>query len=281
MISHMQIVTPAYFATMGIPVVRGRALDPADRGDAPPVAVVSQSTARRFWPNGDAIGQRIGYPYDSPWITIVGIVPDTKQDSLRDTSSASLYVPWAQAYRRFTGELWLVTRSTGDPSSTATAIRGLANDLDRSVPVSDVRAMSAVVSESVNASRFTTLLVGAFALLALTLGAVGIYGVMSYLVGERTREIGIRIALGATRGSVLRLVLRRAMWLAGAGAAIGIVCALVATRALRQWLYGVSATDPLTFVLVPALFLGVGVLASSAPAFRATRADPVSALREE
>jgi putative ABC transport system permease protein len=281
MISHMQIVTPGYFATMGIPVVRGRALDATDRGDAPPVAVVSQSTARRFWPNGDAIGQRIGYPYDSPWITIVGIVPDTKQDSLRDTSSASLYVPWAQAYRRFTGELWLVARATSDPSSTGTAIRGLAHDLDRSVPVSDVRTMGAVVSESVNASRFTTLLVGAFALLALTLGAVGIYGVMSYLVGERTREIGIRIALGATRGSVFRLVLRRALWLAGAGAAIGIVGALVATRALRQWLYGVSATDPLTFVLVPALFLGVGVLASGAPAFRATRADPVSALREE
>ena len=281
MISHMQIVTPGYFATMGIPVVRGRPFDARDDMNAPPVAVVSQSVARRFWPNRDAIGQRIGYPYASPWITIVGVVPDTKQDSLRDTSSASMYVPWAQAYGRFTGELWLVTRATGDPAASATAIRGLVHELDRAVPVSDVRTMGAVISDSVSASRFTTLLVAAFAALALTLGAVGIYGVMSYVVGERTREIGIRIALGATRTSVMALVVRRGLWLAGTGAAIGIFGALLAARLLRQWLYGVSTTDPLTFILVPPLFLAVGLLASSAPAFRATRADPVSALRDE
>jgi predicted permease len=281
MIDHMQIVTPGYFATMGVRVTRGRAFDDRDRGNAPWVAVVSQSVARRFWPGGDAIGQRIGYPYASPWITIVGIVPDTKQDSLRDTSSASMYVPWAQASRRFTGELWLVARTAGDPAASGLAIRSLVHEIDRAVPVSDVRTMDGVISDSVTKSRFTTLLVAAFALLALALGAVGIYGVMSYLVGERRREMGIRIALGASRASVMRLVLRRAAWLAGAGAAIGLCGAMVVTRSLRQWLYGVSAIDPMTFLLVPILFLAVAALASSVPALRATRADPASTLREE
>jgi predicted lysophospholipase L1 biosynthesis ABC-type transport system permease subunit len=242
---------------------------------------VSQSLAKRFWTNGDAIGQRVGFPYASPWITIVGIVPDTKQDSLRDTSSATLYIPWAQASRRFNGELWLVARTTGDPAASGATIRRLVHDVDRTMPVSDVRTMDAVISDSVTKSRFTTLLVAAFALLALALGAVGIYGVMSYLVGERRREMGIRIALGASRASVMQLVLLRAAWLAGVGAAIGIAGAMVATRSLRQWLYGVSATDPATFLLVPVLFLAVAALASSAPALRATRADPAGTLREE
>jgi len=242
---------------------------------------VSQSVARRFWPNGDAIGQRIGFPYDSPWMTIVGIVPDTKQDSLRDTTSASMYVPWSQASRRFTGELWLVARTTGDPAAFGATLRRVVHDIDRAMPVSDVRTMDAVISDSVIKSRFTTLLVAAFALLALALGAVGIYGVMSYLVGERRREMGIRIALGASRASVMRLVLRRAVWLASIGAAIGIAGAIVATRSLRQWLYGVSPMDPVTLLIVPILFLAVAGLASSAPAMRATRADPASALREE
>jgi predicted permease len=281
MIEHMQIVTPGYFAAMGIRVKRGRGFDDRDRAGAPWVTVVSESVARRFWPRGDAIGHRIGFPYASPWITIVGIVPDTKQDSLRDTTSASMYVPWAQASGRFTGELWLVVRTSGDPAATGASIRGLVHDIDRAMPVSDVRTMDAVVAKSVTDTRFTTLLVAAFALLALTLGAVGIYGVMSYLVGERRREMGIRIALGATRASVMRLVLRRAAWLAAVGAAVGLVGAMIATRSLRQWLYGVSPMDPVTFLSVPVLFLAVAALASSAPALRATRADPASALREE
>jgi putative ABC transport system permease protein len=281
MIEHMQIVTPGYLGAMGIPLIRGRAFDDDDRPNAPPVAVVSQSVARRFWPNADAIGQRIGYPYASPWITIVGVVLDTKQDSLRDTASASVYVPWAQASRRFTGEMWLVARTAGDPAVTGAAVRGIVHDLDASVAVSDVRSMDAVISDSVSRSRFTTLLVAAFALLAVALGAVGIYGVMSYLVGERRGEMGIRMALGASRAGVMRLVLRRAVWLAAIGAAIGVTGAMIATRALRQWLYGVSPTDPATFLFVPFFFLAVAALASSAPALRATRADPASTLRAE
>ena len=281
MIEHMQIVTPGYLETMGVPLIRGRTFDDDDRANAPPVAVVSQSVARRFWPNADAIGQRIGYPYASPWITIVGIVADTKQDSLRDTASASVYVPWAQASRRFTGETWLVARTSGDPAATGAAVRRLVHDLDASVAVSDVRSMDAVISDSVSKSRFTTLLVAAFALLAVALGAVGIYGVMSYLVGERRGEMGIRMALGASRAGVMRLVLRRAVSLAAVGAAIGVIGAIGASGALRQWLYGVSPTDSATFLFVPLFFLAVAALASSAPALRATRADPASTLRAE
>ncbi|HEY2896391.1 MAG TPA: ABC transporter permease, partial [Gemmatimonadaceae bacterium] len=281
MIEHMQIVTPGYFGTMGIRLIRGRAFDDGDRMNAPPVAIVSQSVARRFWPNADAMGQRIGYPYASPWITIVGIVSDTKQDSLRDTASASIYVPWAQASGRFTGDLWLVARTAGDPAVTGAAVRTLVRALDPSIPVSDVRSMDAVISDSMTKTRFTAGLVVAFALLALALGAVGIYGVMSYLVGERRSEMGIRMALGSSRSGVMRLVLRRAVWLAGIGAAIGMVGAMLASRTLRQWLYGVSPLDPATFLFVPVLFLAIAALASSAPALRATRADPASALRAE
>ncbi|HTJ24219.1 MAG TPA: ABC transporter permease [Gemmatimonadaceae bacterium] len=280
-IDHLQTITPEYFAAMSIPMTRGRAFTAADRADQLPVAVVSRSFERRFWPNESAIGKRIGYPFQSPWMTIVGVVPDTRQDSLRDTTGTSIYVPWAQRSRMSSSELWLVARTAGDPRAAAGAIRKLVRDIDRSVPVSDVRSMDAVVSDSVNESRFTMLLVSTFAGLALLLGAVGIYGVMSYLVGQRTREMGIRLALGAAPERVIGLVLWRAARLAAVGTGLGVVGALFATRSLRQMLYGVSATDPLTLVAAPVLFLCVAALASYAPAVRATRADLMQALRTE
>jgi predicted permease len=280
-IGHFQQVTPGYFATMGIPVRRGRDFTELDRDGQDPVAIISESVARKFWPNEDAIGKRIGYPYPSPWMTIVGIVPDTKQDSLRDTSSTSIYAPWAQRTRMTTTELWVVARTTGDPASVGRAIRAIVHDVDRSVPVSDVRTMGAVISESVRTTRFVTVLVASFATLALLLGAVGIYGVMSYLVSERTQEMGIRLALGASRRAVIGLVVRRATTLSAIGAVIGVAASLAATRSLRQLLYGISATDPLTLVTVPLLFLAVAALASYAPALRATRVDPARTLRAE
>jgi putative ABC transport system permease protein len=274
------MVTARYFETMGIPV-RGRAFTEGDRPGQIPVAVVSESVAQRFWPNGDAVGKRIGYPYPSPWLTIVGVVPDTKQDSLSDTTSMSMYVPWQQRSRMSGGEMWVVARSDGDPSALGGTIRRLTHEVDRSVPVSDVRTMDAVISGSLQRARFTMLLVGAFAAAALLLGAVGIYGVMSYIVGQRTQELGVRLALGAPPFGVMALVVGRAAKLALAGAVIGLLAALFGTKALGTLLYGISATDPLTFVAVPALFLVVAVLASYAPAIRATRADPVKALRAD
>ena len=280
-IGHWQSVTPAYFGTMGIPLLRGRAFTDGDRSDAAPVAIVSQSLAHRFWPDEDAIGKRVGYPYESPWMTIVGIVPDTKQDSLRDTLSTSIYTPWGQRSRMSGAEMWLVVRSAGDPASVTAAIRRIVTETDRTVPVSDVRTMSAVLDRSLSTTRFTMTLVAAFAVLALVLGAVGIYGVMSYLVSQRTREMGIRVALGATRSGVVGLVVGRAVRLAAAGSIVGLVAALFTTRALRQWLYGVSSADPATLAIVAVLFLGVAALASAAPALRATRVDPSTSLRAE
>lgn len=281
MVGHFQAVTPAYFRTMGIPFLHGRAFTDGDRADQLPVTIVSQSLARRFWPNEDPIGKRVGYPFESPWMTIVGVVPDTKQDSLRDTLSTSMYVPWQQRSRLSGAEMWTLVRTTADPALVSASIRRIVREVDRTVPVSDVRTMTAVVDASMSKTRFTTGLVAAFALLAVMLGAVGIYGVMSYLVGQRTREMGIRMALGATRAAVVKLVVGRAVQLAVVGAGAGAVAALFASRALRRWLYGVSPTDPVTFVAVIALFVAVAALASYAPALRATRIDPVRSLREE
>jgi putative ABC transport system permease protein len=280
-IAHYQQVTPEYFSTLGIPLLRGRAFTGADRSDQTPVTIVSASVARQFWPNEDAIGKRIGYPYASPWMTIVGVVADTKQDSLRDTTSTSVYVPWQQRARMSGSEMWIVARSTGDPEALAGGIRRIVREVDRAVPVSDVRTMDEVLSSSVQKARFTMQLVGAFALAALLLGAIGIYGVMSYLVGQRAQEMGIRLALGAPVSAVLGLVVGRAARLAGIGAVIGLIAAAFATRSLGSILYGVSSTDPLTFVLVPLLFVLVAVIASYAPARRATRVDPVRALRSD
>jgi putative ABC transport system permease protein len=280
-VAHFQQVTPTYFGTMGIPLRRGRQFTDADRAGQLPVAIISESVARQFWPKGDAIGKRIAYPFDSPWLTIVGVVPDTKQDDLRDTARTSMYVPWAQRAGIGGNEMWVVASARGEPAPLARTIRAVVRDVDRTVAVSDVRTMEAVLSESVQRTRFTVLVVGAFAIAALLLGAVGIFGVMSYLVGQRTQEMGIRIALGAPMSSVLGLVVGRAARLAAVGTAVGVVAALFATRSLRAMLYGVSAGDPVTFVAVPLLFLMVAVVASSAPAARATRVDPIKALRAE
>ncbi|HEV2181511.1 MAG TPA: ABC transporter permease [Gemmatimonadaceae bacterium] len=280
MVDHFQTVTPGYFAAMGIPMLRGRSFTDDDRAGQPPVAVVSQSVAKRFWPREDAIGQRIGYPFDSPWITIVGVVPDTKQDSLRDTSTATMYMPWAQRTRMVGSELWLVVRTTGDPVGAGFGIRRIVHDIDRGVPVSDVRTMDDVVSGSVVGARFAAALITVFALVALALGAVGIFGVMSSVVNERRQEMGLRMALGATQGRVVKLVVGRALRLAAVGTLAGLVCAIVAVRPLHRWLYGVSAMDPVTFAAVPIVFAVVALLASYLPARRATRVEPVAAMHD-
>jgi putative ABC transport system permease protein len=244
------------------------------------VAVVSQSLARRFWPNDDAIGKRIGYPYESPWLTIVGVVPDVKLDSLRDTANIAVYVPFRQRGRIASPEMSIVVRSSAEPAVVERQMRAAVTSIDRGVPVSGVRSMDDVLSASVARPRFMTVIVGGFALAALLLGATGIYGVMSYVVSRRTHEMGVRIALGATSKDIFRLVVGRGALLAAAGAAVGCVLALLATRALGSLLFEVSATDPFTFATAVIVFVSVAVLASAGPARRATRADPSSALRQ-
>ena len=280
MADHVLTVTPGYLSAFGMPVLRGRAISSDDRAGGPLVALVSQSLAHRFWPNEDAVGKRIGYPYPSPWLTIVGVVPDVKLDSLRDTTSIAVYIPFAQRVSFASIEMSIVVRSAAEPPAIARQLRDVVSSIDRTVPVTAVRAMDDVLAHSVEKPRFTTLLVAGFALAALLLGATGIYGVMSYVVSQRAHEMGVRVALGATSRDIVTLVVGRGASLALAGAAAGCGMAFLATRALRSLLFGVSATDPLTFAAAVALFVAVAVAASLAPAHRAMRADPVEALRD-
>ncbi|HTE47549.1 MAG TPA: ABC transporter permease [Gemmatimonadaceae bacterium] len=278
---HSQVVTPDYFTTMRIPIIRGRAFTDADHGGTQPVAIVSQSMARRFWPGGDAIGKRVGYPWESPWMTIVGVVADVRSDSLRDTSAVSVYFPFLQRAKTARPEFTILLRTASDPTIVERSLRAVVADVDRAVPLSEVRTMDDVIAQSLAKPRFIMLLVGAFAIVALFLGAVGIYGVMSYLVSQRMQEMGIRMALGATAPAVLTMVVRRAAVLAGTGAVIGVAAAFVAMRPLRALLFGVSIGDPLTVLSVPILFVIVAMVASFVPALRATRVSPVTVLRAD
>lgn len=283
---HFQRFTPGYLEALGIPVLRGRGFTSADRAGAPPVALVSRSLAARLWPNENAVGKRIGYPFPGPWLTIVGIVPDVRLDSLRDTSSLATYVPFAQRLNAVRAggaraDMTIVLRVLGDPEPTERALPGIVAAVDRRVAVTQIRTMDDVLWQSIAKPRFTLALVGAFSVVALLLGAIGIYGVMAYLVSQRSHEMGVRLALGATAGDIVTLIVGRGLWLAIAGGLLGTVAALGATRWLRSLLYGVSPTDPFTFVLVPAIFVVVAAAASTAPARRAAQSDPVRSLRAE
>ena len=285
-VSHFQTVTPNYFRTLRIPIERGREFSAGDNAAAPPVAIVSQSLARRYWPDGDAVGKRIGYPYPGPWVTIVGIAKDIRVDSLRDTSADAIYMPVAQAFSgKFgpvgTAALSVAIRTHGDPAIVERAIRGIVQEIDRTAAVSRIGTMDDIVARSVAKPRFTSALVGAFAIIALILGGIGIYGVMSYLVSQRAHEMGVRAALGANALDIVRLVLQRGVLVTAAGAVIGILGALIGTRALQTLLFGVSPSDPLTIALVSIAFAVVALVASAAPARRAARVDPVRALRGE
>jgi putative ABC transport system permease protein len=280
-VQHLQSVTAGYFTAMGIPIKEGRAIDASDGPNSPPVAVISEAIARKFWPGQSAVGKRVSYPFPYPWMTVVGVVPNVRQDSLRDTVGMSMFVPWEQRTRMSNTEMWVIARTTGNPGALASSVRAIVKDIDRTVPVSDVRTMDEVIDRSMQRDRFLLIMVGLFAVAALLLGTIGIYGVMSYLVSQRTQEMGVRIALGASSGAVIGMVVRRGAVMAAMGAAAGVVAAVWATKPLASLLYGVSATDPVTFASVPIAFLLVALLASLVPARRATRVDPVKALRAD
>lgn len=275
---HYQVITPAFLSTMKIPLLAGRGFSEVDRPGAPEVAIVNESFAKRFWPDGDAIGKHIGYPWPSEWMTIVGVVRDTKVDSLTEGRNATVYRPLAQASGL---NMVLVLRTSTEMRTLAAELRRAVASVDAGVPLSDVQTMSSIVEQSSSRQRFATLLLGLFAAIALALGSVGIYGVMSYSVAQRQREIGIRMALGASPSDARRMVLREGLFMAAGGIAAGLVAALAGGRLLGGLLYGVEATDPVTFVVVPLLLAGVALLASYLPARRATRVDPTTALRAD
>jgi putative ABC transport system permease protein len=278
-----QTATPGYFETMGIPLVRGRFITAADREDAPLAVVINETMANRYWPGEDAIGKRFIMGTDpKPWLTIVGIVRTVRHNAIVEPPRAEMYVPHAQVAQQIGGTpraMSLVLKTTGEPLALASAIRETVRALDKNLPVSEIRTMDEVTASALSQPRFTTLLLGLFAALALTLAAIGIYGTVSLLVAERTQEMGIRLALGAERGTILRLILGQGMMLAVLGLALGLAGAALLTRLLASLVYGVGTLDPITFTAVPALLAAVAVVACLAPAQRAASVDPVLTLR--
>jgi putative ABC transport system permease protein len=290
------LISPDYFRTLGINVREGRAFTPQDDEKAQPVAIINETLAQRFFPGEDPVGKTVwmGPPENllpadaqrpenrSPRRLIVGVVADVKGGSLNLPASPYVYAPLHQ-YRRegYTNTLMLAVETEGKPESLTAAIREQVHALDPDQPVSNVRNISELRDRALSAAKFSLLLLGLFAAVALVLAAVGIYGVMSYAVTQRTHEIGVRMALGARAGDVLRMVIRQGMQLAAAGVAVGVAGAWALTRLMESLLFGVSASDPLTFALIALLLGGVAFVACWIPARRATKVDPMIALRYE
>ncbi|HXG68904.1 MAG TPA: ABC transporter permease [Blastocatellia bacterium] len=271
-------VSPDYFRAMRIPLLKGRAFTEQDVRNAEKVIIINETMAQRYFPDEDPIGKRMTIGINNITARIVGIVGDVKFAGLDSELSPEMYTPYPQTTA---GVMNIVMRTTGDPASVIAAARSQAQLLDRDLPVYDIKPMEERLSESVAQPRFNTLLLTIFAAVALALAVVGIYGVMSYSVTQRTHEIGIRMALGAGRGDVLRLVVGQGMALALVGVGVGLAGAYFLTRWLESLLFGVTATDPATFAAISLLLVAVALFASYIPARRATKVDPMVALRHE
>jgi len=280
--AQVRIVSPGYFATVGIPLVRGRVFSEADRPGNPRTMVVSEETVRRYFPGEDPIGKHIdfGWNRDGDHLSgeIVGVVGDVRQHGLSEDVTPHIYAAWDQWP---IDEITVVMRSRGDPAVALKAARATVLSLDRDLPVYDVFTLETMVNRALGQPRFYVLLLSIFAVLAVVLAVVGIYGVIAYTVQQRTREIGIRIALGASRERVVAMVVRRGVILALAGIAFGSAGAYAVSRVLQSLLFGVGARDPFTFLAVAALLGAVALLASWLPARRAARVDPLAAMRAE
>jgi putative ABC transport system permease protein len=276
-------VSNDFFRAMGIPLNRGRVFTDEDRADTTPVVVINEAMARRFWPGQDAVGKRVrwgGWNPPQGWLTIAGVVGDVKFSSLEAESPPTIYMPVFQI-PRIRRDAVFIARTTVDPSSLAAAMRREIAAVDADLPVYDVRTMNQVIAESVAQRRFTMGLLAIFAFAALGLAALGLYGVLSYAVTQRTREIGLRMALGGRRLDVLGLVVGQGMKMAMIGALAGLIASLALTRLMKGLLFGVSASDPLTFIAVALLLATVALVACWIPARRATKVDPMVALRCE
>ena len=277
------IMTPGYLQALGLRLERGRELTDQDGETAALVVLVSEGFATRFWPNQDPIGKRIKLPWNpgregDPWRTVVGVVKDVKQYGLDKPGTSALYLPHAQYPVPF---MTLVVRTAGDPGQMMGTIRQAVQKIDRDQVPTEIATMQDVMASSIQTQRFSMFVLGAFAALALALAAVGIYGVMSYVVAQRRHEIGIRIALGARVGNILLLVLRNALSMTMAGILLGAAGAFALTRLMKSLLFGVAPADLLTFVVVCSSLLAVALVACYLPARRATKVDPLVALRNE
>jgi putative ABC transport system permease protein len=280
----LRIVTDGYFATMRIPVVKGREFSDRDTLSGPRVAVVNEALARKHWPNESPIGRRVGFSRDEPqWYEIVGIVGNIKHRGLDAADRPELYVPSRQPlFANWTVRpMYVAVRTDADPQAVAATVRRELARVDRDQPISDMRTMDERIGRSLAGRRFNMVLLAVFASLALTLAGIGIYGIVAYSVTERTHEIGVRLALGAQRRDVMAMIVAQGMVLTMIGTAVGVVSALLVTRMMSSLLFGVSAADPVTFVVIPVLLAAVAFVACSVPARRATRVDPLVALRAE
>ena len=278
-----RVVSPNYFHAMGIPVLQGRAYTDRDDENAPRAMMVNQQLVNQIFPDENPIGKRITFGGTDAngqprWFEIIGVVANVRSLELREEPNPELYFSAQQ-------DLWpsmsLVVRSTVEPSSLSASVRQVVNDVDRSVPVADVKPMDHIVSESITQPRFNLFLLGLFGAVAMMLSAAGIYGVTAYTVTQRTHELGIRIALGAQVGDVLKMILGQGMAVIGVGLVVGLAAAFALTRLLRTLLFGVGENDPLTFVAITAVLVLVALIACYIPARRATKVDPLMALRAE
>jgi predicted permease len=267
-----------YFPAMGIPIRRGRDFDANDTATAPPVAVINETMARKLWPNQEPLGQhvRMGPNPNGTWTTIVGVIGDIRHGGLEELPQPELYISYLQGPP--VGP-FIVLRTTGDPAAMAETVRAEARRIDKNLPISEMRTMTTLRAEAVSTRRFILLIVGAFGALALGLAAIGVYGVMSLIVSERTREVGVRLALGAEPSQLLGMIVMQAAKLAAIGVAIGVVAALPLAPLLDSQLYGVRSFDPTTFVVVPVTLLVIAALAALVPARKAMLIDPLAALR--
>jgi putative ABC transport system permease protein len=270
-------VSPDYFQTIHMPLVKGRFFTEADSDNTLPVAVINQSLARHRWKDEDPVGRKISFNRGDTWITVIGVVGDSRNYGLDQEAMDEIYRPIAQA----NGGGYLLVRTAAEPLSLARQIRGAIHELDAEIAIDHVRTLAEARNEALASPRLTTLLLGLFALVALAITSAGVGGVIALAVSQRTHEIGIRMALGATRGKVLWMILRQGLSLAGAGLLVGVAGSLVLTRLMSTLLFGVEPTDVLTFLGVSVVIMAVAALACFVPARRATGIDPISALRSE
>jgi putative ABC transport system permease protein len=276
--AEIQSVSPGTFDALEIPLLRGRDFAQVDNSQSLRVAIIDEPFARRYWPDGDVLGKRIQIGGDRQWLIIIGVVGGVKHLNLMEEKRPHIYFAMAQYPSRRAS---FVVRTDGPPSNVIPNFRAAIRQVDPDMPLYLVRPMTEIIGQTLSTQRLTNFLLTAFAIIALTLAAVGIYSTMSVYVGSRTKEFGIRLALGAQPGALRRAVMRQGLWLTGAGVVVGVAGALVLTRTIKSLLFEVSATDPLVFTAIPVLLVMVSLVACYTPARRATKVDPLEALRDE
>jgi len=279
-----QVVTPGYFETIGVELARGRFFTDADNATGAPVVIIDENMAREYWPGEDALGKRFHLgTLERPWMTIVGITKPVRHNAVVEEPRTEMFVPHSQ-FRAQTSSaprgMTVVIKTRGEPLALLSAARAQVRALDASLPISEVRTFDQVADHALAQPRFLTMLLGVFASLALTLAAIGMYSVIAFLVSRRVQEIGVRMALGATRTGVIRMVLGEGVTLAITGVVIGVIGAAWLTRFLTAQLYGVQRLDPITFAFVPIVLVIVAGLAAFLPARKAAAISPLQALRE-